>query len=207
MPTPSRSISARWRSEKRRSVPTIPMSRTSLNNLAALYRYQGRYADAEPLYKRSLAIREKALGPEHPDVAYSLNNLAALYELQGRYAEAEPLYKRSLAIREKALGPDHPDVAVSLNNLAGLYRSIKVAMPTPSRSTSARWRSEKRRSVPIIPMSHSSLNNLAELYDAQGRYADAEPLYKRSLAIREKALGPDHPDVATIAEQSGVALR
>src|SRR2546430_4716942 len=24
----------------------------------------------------------------------------------------------------------------------------------------------------------------------------AEPLYKRSLAIREKALGPDHPDVA-----------
>ena len=30
-----------------------------------------------------------------------------------------------------------------------------------------------------------------------------KPLYKRSLAIREKALGPDHPDVATIAEQSG----
>jgi hypothetical protein len=29
----------------------------------------GNYAAAEPLYKRSLEISEKALGPEHPDVA------------------------------------------------------------------------------------------------------------------------------------------
>jgi hypothetical protein len=34
---------------------------------------------------------------------------------------------------------------------------------------------------------------LGDLYRAQGRYADAEPLYKRALAIFEKALGPDHP--------------
>jgi len=45
------------------------------------------YAEAEPLYKRSLAIREKALGPDHPDVAQSLNNLAVLYNTQGRYTE------------------------------------------------------------------------------------------------------------------------
>jgi tetratricopeptide (TPR) repeat protein len=83
----------------------------------------GRYSDAEPLYKRALAIHEKALGPDHPDVATSLNNLAALYNSQGRYADAEPLLKRSLAIREKVLGPAHPDVATSLNNLAFLYKS------------------------------------------------------------------------------------
>jgi tetratricopeptide (TPR) repeat protein len=45
-----------------------------------------------------LKIREKALGPEHPDVAESLNNLALLYEVQGKYVEAEPLYKQSLKI-------------------------------------------------------------------------------------------------------------
>ncbi len=43
----------------------------------------------------------------------------------------------------------------------------------------------------------TSLNNLTELYRAQGRHADAEPLLKRSLAIDEKALGPEHPNVAT----------
>jgi len=67
-------------------------------------------------------IYEKALGPDHPDVAQSLNNLAALYYKQGQYTQAEQLYKRSLAIREKALGPDHPDVAQSLENMAALYR-------------------------------------------------------------------------------------
>ena len=63
----------------------------SLNNLALLYQAQGRYADAEPLYRRSLAIYEKALGPERPEVALGLNNLANLYMDQGRYADAEPL--------------------------------------------------------------------------------------------------------------------
>jgi tetratricopeptide (TPR) repeat protein len=99
------------------------MSQFSLNNLGLLYQNQGRYADAEPLYKRALAIREKAVGPDHSDVALSLNNLASLYVVQGRYADAEPLFKRSLAINEKALGADHPNVAASLNNLAELYRA------------------------------------------------------------------------------------
>ena len=48
----------------------------------------GRYAEAEPLYRRSLAIWEKQLGRDHPHVATSLNNLAALSAAQGRWAEA-----------------------------------------------------------------------------------------------------------------------
>jgi len=57
---------------------------------------QGCYAEAEALHLRALAIREKAFGPDRPDVAESLNNLADLYRLQGRYVEAEPLIKRCL---------------------------------------------------------------------------------------------------------------
>jgi hypothetical protein len=45
-----------------------------------LYQAQGRYADAEPLYKRFLATKEKALGPDHSSTATSLNNLAWLYK-------------------------------------------------------------------------------------------------------------------------------
>jgi tetratricopeptide (TPR) repeat protein len=62
---------------------------------------QGRYSEAEPLYKRSLAVVEKALGHDHPKVAAVLNNLAEVFRKQGRYEDAEPLYKRSLAIKEK----------------------------------------------------------------------------------------------------------
>ncbi len=85
-----------------------------------MYYSLGAYAKAEPLFKRALAIREKVLGPEHPDTVTYLNNLAELYKSLGAYAKAEPLYKRALAIREKVLGPEHPDTATSLNNLAFL---------------------------------------------------------------------------------------
>ncbi len=47
------------------------------------------------------------------------------------------------------------------------------------------------------PLVATSLNNLAELYQAQGNYNQAEPLYQRSLAIFEQVLGKEHPDVAT----------
>ena len=49
---------------------------------------------------------------------------------------------------------------------------------------------------PDLTVAH--LKSLAELYRANGRNAEAEQLYKRALAIGEKALGPDHPDVAFI---------
>ncbi|CAN0599470.1 unnamed protein product, partial [Laminaria digitata] len=73
----------------------------------------------KPLYERSQAIREKVLGPEHPEVAQSLNNRAGV----GNYDEAEPLYKRAIVIVEAKLGSDHPHVATGLNNLAGLLES------------------------------------------------------------------------------------
>ncbi len=70
-----------------------PRFATTLNNLARLYRAQGRYDEAEPLYQRSLTINEKALGPEHPHTAGILNNLAGLYQTQGRNEEAERLLR------------------------------------------------------------------------------------------------------------------
>src|SRR5262249_29540651 len=75
-----------------------------------------QYAEADLLLKRALAIKEKELGPDHPDVAIAMTDLATLYLDQGKYAEAEPMFERALAIREKALGTDHPDVASSLDN-------------------------------------------------------------------------------------------
>ena len=93
---------------------------TAIAWLAHVYQARGRYAEAEPLYKRALAIYEKALGPESTPPSPPQQPGRTLSR-RGRYAETKPLYKRSLAIREKALAPDHPDVAQSLGGLAGLY--------------------------------------------------------------------------------------
>ncbi len=72
-----------------------------LNNLALLYYDQGRYAEAEPLQKRALAIWEKALRPEHPNVAQSLENYAAVLRKTGRTTEAVKLEARAKAIWAK----------------------------------------------------------------------------------------------------------
>jgi hypothetical protein len=48
-----------------------------VNNLATLYQRQGRYGEAEPLYRRALEASERTLGREHPDTLTSANNLAA----------------------------------------------------------------------------------------------------------------------------------
>ena len=95
----------------------------NLSRLAELYRAQGKHAEAQPFYWRSLAIFEKAGGSHHLNMATSLSNLAFFHHTQGQYAQAEPLYKRALAIFETSGGADHPNAKLSLDNLAKLYRA------------------------------------------------------------------------------------
>ena len=71
---------------------------TAQNNLAEVYRAQAKYSKAEPLYKNSLAIREKTLEPNHAAVAADLNNLASLLRKTNRKSEAAKLEARANAI-------------------------------------------------------------------------------------------------------------
>ena len=59
---------------------------------------------------------------------------------------------------------------------------------------------------PEHPSTAPSVNNLAELYRAMGDYAKAEPLYRRALAIKEKALGAQASRHRHQPQQPGGAL-
>ncbi|MDF5737306.1 tetratricopeptide repeat protein, partial [Nostoc sp. S13] len=50
------------------------------------------------------------------------------------------------------------------------------------------------------PSVATSLNNLALLYNSQGRYSEAEPLYIQALDICEQRLGANHPNTVTVRE-------
>jgi hypothetical protein len=56
--------------------PEHPDTLISVNSLGLLYKSQGRYGEAEPLFLRALEAWERTLGPEHPRTLISLNNLA-----------------------------------------------------------------------------------------------------------------------------------
>ncbi len=79
--------------------PDHPSVAVTLHNLAGLYRNQGRYEDATPLFLRSLAISEEKLGPDHPTVATVLEKYAILLRRIGREQEAEQLERRAARIR------------------------------------------------------------------------------------------------------------
>jgi CHAT domain-containing protein/Tfp pilus assembly protein PilF len=150
----------------------------------------GCYSEAEPLYKKSLEINEKALGKDHPELAINLNNLATLYLNIGRFAEAEPLYKRSLEIRERVSGNDHPDYAASLNNLALFYIVTDRHAEAEVLSKRSLEINEKvlGKDSPEVAI---SLDNLARVYSETGRYDEAESMLKRSIEIKERLLEKD----------------
>ncbi|MEI6155529.1 MAG: tetratricopeptide repeat-containing protein, partial [Deltaproteobacteria bacterium] len=98
--------------------------KTALKKLQKQYEKllrESKFDRAAIVVEEIVAKQEKALGPDHPDVAGSLNDLGFIYNTLGDYQKAEPLYKRSLEIYEKVLGPDHRDVALSLFDLGNVF--------------------------------------------------------------------------------------
>ena len=67
------------------------------NRAGGYFHGRAAYSGARPLYERALAIREKALGPEHPDTGTSISNLALLLKAQSNYTGAHfYLYQESI---------------------------------------------------------------------------------------------------------------
>ena len=112
------------------SGPEYPNVARGLNSLAGLLSDTNRLAEAEPLFRRALAIDEKSFGPEHPDVARDLNNLALLLLYTDRLAEAEPLYRQVLRILAEfghRTGHEHPHFRTAINNYAGLISEMGLS--------------------------------------------------------------------------------
>lgn len=78
-------------------------------------------SETETLYRRALAIQERAPGGGGAATAATLNNLAVLLAGRGRFDEAVELHRRALAVAEKTLGSAHLDTASMLTTLAITY--------------------------------------------------------------------------------------
>jgi CHAT domain-containing protein len=166
-----------------------------LEGMARNYGYLGRYAESERHYRRVLEARVRLLGADHPDTAGALINLADEYYRQRRFLEAESLYRRSLEVRERVFGPDHYLVALSVSRLG---RSLR------SQGNYAAAEAAFRRSVDIDEKVHGdhfftaiALEDLADTYDKLGKTVEAAAIYDRTVAMKERYLGPKHPSVAT----------
>jgi tetratricopeptide (TPR) repeat protein len=147
-------------------------------SVGVTYLQLAAYPEAERQLKQALDLRQKALGPDHPDTLGSVSNPAILYQGKGDYPAAEPLYKRALAGYEKAHGPDHPGTLSIVNNLAVLYSDkgdYPVAEPLYRRALAG----YERALGPDHPDTLLSIDNLAALYFGAKRFGEAAPLFEK----------------------------
>lgn len=178
-----------------------------LAGLARVYKEEGRYKEAESLYEKALSIKQKALGPDHQDVAAALASVGGLYRKEGKYAESENAYRRALQIDLRDLGGTHADTAADQNNLASLFR--ETARYTDAQQLYAQALNTRKI---ILGMQHHdtarTLLGIAELRLAQGQYKDAAKLAQQALTIDKAIYGTDeHPDCADCYKTLSVAYR
>jgi eukaryotic-like serine/threonine-protein kinase len=156
-----------------------------LNNLGCVYDLQGDREGSLRAQQQGLALKERALGRDHPDVGISEGNLAVALEALGRNQEALEHVDRSIEILENGLGAGHPDLATQLNNRGEILNTL-------GRSRDARASFEKAR---IIWERELGLDNRNLAYALTGigvsYLVEGDPLsalvpLERAFKIREK---------------------
>ena len=73
------------------------------NNLGISLFFQGRFAQAQPIYEKALEIRRHLVADDNLDIAQSCNNLGMCLLHQGQHAQAQPLLEKSLEIPARHL--------------------------------------------------------------------------------------------------------
>lgn len=188
-------VKALW--SRRRSLGRQhPMVAQSWANLAAIRFDEGKYAAAESLFRRALAIR-KIHSANHPALyALTLRCLAEVVLAAGRAYEAETIYRQAAEIYEQSFGPNDSQLALTLTYLGRLH--IECGQHGSAQQVLARAAeiqdSRRKARDPAIAF---TFNTFGSLHAARAIYDQAEDYHRRALDVQRAILGKEHPDVAT----------
>lgn len=176
-----------------------------IHQLGVALHAQGKYEEAEKLYKRGLIIRENIYGQQHQIIAKSLGDLARLYLDTGSdFKDTEALLLRSKSILEKRIsGAQEPsdevdealfDLSVLTNNLGSNYclqNRMDEAESYLMRSLDLLEQFYDRGNKPTPAFVQILINNLAALYTQQGKDIDSDREFNLLLNRASKILDLD----------------
>src|SRR6266404_1991655 len=151
---------------------------------------QSKPAEAETMFRESLAMRRRLFGNEHQQVADSLHKVAIMVFRQGRVAEAVTFCREELATQRKLRTNDCLELASALNSLGYLLMQQNELVEAETRL---------REAVAMhgrIPGNENgerwlSWNNLAKVFQLEGKLAEAETTHLEALAVKRKLLGTE----------------
>ncbi len=182
--------------------PYFPDSRRLLArsycDLARTLYHEGRYAEAEPLAKWALSVRETD-AKTAPEVLFQcIYTLAVVHAAQGHYQDAEPLLKRAIALQEKSIGDEHVNMAVTLEHLAALYTDMQRYTQAEALYRRVIAIRERTRPDENLELAETAMN-FAELLrrmrqpDEAAKWESRAKAIQKNVADRARKSRLDHP--------------
>ncbi|CAF1055672.1 unnamed protein product [Adineta steineri] len=171
--------------------------RVTIYHRLGLIKYnQGKFQEALTFYKKSLAIRQKSLPPNHPDSAKSYNSIGNVHCNTGNYPKTLFYYEKALEIRQQTLPLNHPDLAMSYNNIGEVYRKMSD-YPKALASHEKALEIQQQSLPPNHPDLVASYNNIGVVHDRIGNYPKALSFHEKALEIQQQSLPSKHPNLAS----------
>ncbi|MBY0549749.1 MAG: tetratricopeptide repeat protein [Candidatus Obscuribacterales bacterium] len=175
----------------------------SCGNLGMLYSTKGKLAEAEGLYKKSLATLKLIAAPEAKEAktlfqARALSGLGAVYAQLNRLPEAEASLKQSIAISSSIPEKGNQDLASALDNLAWVYQRQNKsadAIDTLKKALDFSEKSSASASDKLI-ITGKITGNLAVLLSEQGNVSEAEKYAQKCIHSYTSAGATAHPNMA-----------
>ncbi|MBI1272391.1 tetratricopeptide repeat protein [bacterium] len=154
----------------------------AMYRLAESYFEQADYQEAQKVYEKILAIKQKQFGAQDPGLVDDLNKLAEVLWVQGNYRAAEPFVRRAVSILESAQPMDMLKLSESVRTLAGLYYKqgkYEPCLPLLEHALMMKRMElgEEHKDVGSI------LREYAKLLKKLGRKDEAEQHYQQSKVI------------------------
>lgn len=176
---------------------------TAMQQASAL-ETEGRFREAEPLWRDALKQRQHLLGADSPAMAPGQARLARNLESQGRYRDAEPLRRSALQLLQ-----DDPQ---SSAELPAAYSALGYNLTLQGQLSEGA--THGYRALELLRAAGKdddleaaqAMSTVGLMLDKQGRFAEAEPFYREALTIRQRLLGEDDLDTATSYNNLGASL-
>ncbi|MBK6826194.1 MAG: CHAT domain-containing protein [Chitinophagaceae bacterium] len=169
--------------------------------LASMYVDMARYAEAESMCAAAVNFYKTILGETSPDYLGALGTMAVIYQGQAKYEQAEAIF---LVLKNYHAAQSIPDQSVLQtleNNLGELYRHMgDYARAEPALENAVRLAGSN-------PSAAYSLNNLALVQKALGKYNEAEKAYRKALQIYVSQGKREHPDYTNPLNNLGELYR
>jgi tetratricopeptide (TPR) repeat protein len=171
-----------------------------LRQLGVVYDLQRNYAASEASFRRALDIAMVQQPPDPLFVADSLLFLMPILQKEARVDEAVSAGRQAVGILETA-GPS--------SELALMRCLLQLGRVLAANRRNADAESVLKRSIDIAEKIAvrtdlaAALGKLANLYNAQRRFAEAEPLYRRALQLDQSIYGPDSVETSVTAHNLG----